>query len=254
MGKYKKRDYHATQVAKRKAAEKAQQEKTARRKAWWKENCRKVSFIGGVALGALLAVWLLLEYNVGMGNSIPTFFGRLVGVEDNWIVGNASDKDETARYYRMASYDAPEGYEKVEGYADTIDDNPYTVAAAYDAVDENALVRQISLASVQGRTANENMSMLTMLMTNATHTDVKQATVAGQPVEYLYVVFEDSQATAQAGTRQVFASLCMGYDTAYDASVTVMLSGQVTAEANVPSEEQLLAEAEKLLTGLEIAK
>lgn len=248
MANRKKIKYSAEQARRRNAEKAKQRAEDAKRRAWWQENGKRVAIITVVAVVVLAAVFVLCKYNFGPGGSIPNFFGKLIGVEDSWIVGNVADDSETPRYFRLGAYEAPEGYEKsyFAAHSDELVQDQYYS----DASGEKA-IQDIYLSHVQGLTGEEQLANLSMYTMNLENSGAQKGTIAGQEADYMYIVFDQDDVSGE-GTAS--ASLCIYFATPYDAVVSAMISSRTVPEAQVPSLETMLAEAETMLAGLTLVK
>ncbi|MBQ8202603.1 MAG: hypothetical protein IJZ74_12635 [Clostridia bacterium] len=248
MGKHRKVNYRAEQARKRNLEKAENSRKAAAQKAWWGKNGKTVIIAAAAAVVVIAAVWLLCSYNIGPGGSIPNFFGRLIGVEENWIVGNAAADGETPRYYKLAAYDAPEGYTAVEY---NVHNDELVQDMRFKDESGEKLVSDFFLSHVQGRTPEDQLANLTVYISSLKNSGALKGTIAGMEADYLYLV-SDENTIDQPGMSA--ATLAIYYKTPYDAIVSVNLNSKVTPAAEVPTMEQMLAEAEVLLANLEVVQ
>lgn len=248
MANKKKIKYSAEQARRRNIEKAKQRAEDAKRKAWWQKNGKKVAIITAAAVIVLALLVVFCKYNFGPGGSIPNFFGKLIGVEDSWIVGNAAEDRATPRYFKLGEYQAPEGYEKsyFAAHSDELVQDQY-----YSDASGEKVIQDIYLSHVQGLTGEDQLANLSMYTMNLENSGAQKGTIAGQEADYMYIVFDQDDVSGE-GTAS--ASLCIYFPTPYDAVVSAMISSRTVPEAEVPSMETMLAEAETMLAGLTLVK
>ena len=245
----KKKVKYSVRMAQRRNQEQAKRrQEDAQRKEWWAANGKKVLQIAIAAIVALALLVVFCKYNFGPGGSIPNFFGKLIGTEENWIIGNTADDGKTPRYFKLAEYDAPAGF--VEGdfavHTDDLVQDKYFSDEAGDQV-----IQDIYVSHVQGLTAEEQLANLSLYVYDLENSGIQKGIVAGENASYMYIVFDQDSVS---GDGTAYSSLCVYFDTPYDAIVSAMISSHTVPEAEVPSMEEMLAETEAMLAGLKLVK
>jgi hypothetical protein len=82
----------------RKAKERYAQQRVQREKlaAWLKQNTKKL-VIAAAAIVAVILLWQLVQVFTGVAGSIPNYFGKLHGTEENWLIINTAPDKDTPR-------------------------------------------------------------------------------------------------------------------------------------------------------------
>ncbi len=216
----------------------------------------------------ILGVWLLLKATVGPGGSIPNFFGKLQGVESNWLVSNFGTSSKP-RYYKMGTYDAPEGYtlnENMTTGSDELEQRFY-----YDADDPNALVQHFYVCPVEEKSAQEQMDSFMGYSLFYESGELHHENLAGFDSYWISGTVDDNQDEDAAlssiqntgestDEEEEKAPLVNGHrqmtlytDASRGSCILLMVTTASDAPAEeIPSEEDLRVEAEKLLQGLKL--
>lgn len=245
----KKRNYRAEAAHRRNVEQAKIRQEAAKRKAFWDAHGKQVIIAAVCAVAVILVIWLGCKWFVGPGGSIPNWFGTLRGVEEDWIVQNLGDS-RSPRYYKMAEYQAPEGYTRDMDYSissDTLNQVMY-----FTADDENAVIESVYVGGVKNKTAADQVATLS---TNGMFENVSETTVAnmgGHEVHYVYLVTNTSPEGTPEEEYTGKASLCMYVDTVQSSSVLMMLYSQEAPLAEVTASDVMLAEAEPFVSLLTI--
>lgn len=248
MANRKKYNYAAEQARKRNAEKAKYRAEAAKRKAWWEANGQKTITIAVIALVVVLAFWVVCRFFFGPGGSIPNFFGNLRGVEENWLVGNVADDGRTPRYFKLATYEAPEGYVESEfsAHSDELVKDMY-----FSDESKEQVIQDVYLSHVQGMTGEEQLANLSLYAMNMENSGAQKGTIAGYEADYMYIVFDQAEISGE-GT--AYATLCCYFETPYDAVVSAMINSRTVESGTVPSLETMLAEADKMLADLELVQ
>lgn len=251
MAKKKHRNYRAEQARRKNAEERAYREKVKTRKAFWQQNGKKITIVAAAVILALVLIWLGYSFFYGPGGSLPSWGGKLRGVKDNWIVTDLSESG-AEKYFKLGEMEAPEGYTLDEEMSTASDEK--VQAFYYRADDPDAAITHIYVSGVPNYTAEAQLERLIDYGYFAQTGGAKQATIDGKDVSYAYFVFDVSMEEGAAEDSNAYASLCMYIDSVKDSCVLMMIDSPRSALADVPAEDVLYAEAEKLLPLLTVEK
>lgn len=250
MGKRKQVNYRAEQNRRRNQEEAAYRKKAKERKEFFDKHGKKITVATVAAIVAIVLIWLGCKWFISPGGSIPNFFGYLRGVEDNWIVSNLAENDNDSYYFKLAEFDAPEGYTldpEASFSTDALARTQY-----YVADDENAAAASLYIAGVANKTAAAQVE--TLVGYGYTASPSGTVTIGGKEAQYAYSVFDTSEEGTADADKTGYASLCVYVDSVKDSCVLVLLNTATTAMADVPTEESLLAVAETIVPNLTIAE
>ena len=234
---YEKAERQRAQAKKRKVRAAQAGEMYDHAKEWLKQHPLK--FLVAMALIAVIIAAVSL-----IANAVSD---PLRGKQDNWLIANVSGT-ANADYRHLADFDVPEGFAR-DDYS-TYDD-----AATQDffciAQDKNAIVQDvyISASKAQLRAADFPAVILSYNLHKAAG-EPRQLTIHGQPCHALYMVTDESE---YYGEGLNLAHMSFYFD-AGDACVTAILRSNMLPMDQLPDEAALLAEAEKLLSGLTLTK
>ena len=229
--KYQKRAHIQERRAKE---EKAKLEK---RQAYYQANKDKIWTIVLSAAIAVIVLALALDYFITPGGSMRIFLGNLMGVEDNMIINNVGNS-KSPRYFNYGTMETPEGYLVIDGsYAS--DDRDQTFY--YHDETEDKVIREIYIAGVD---ENADAILETVKSSNLyiTTGEVKEGTIADLPVKYLYTTSAKGDKSGEE-----YASLAVYSDVLKDYCVSFFLSSFYDLPENLPTEEAMVAAAEKII-------
>lgn len=264
----KKRKYNgAAQRAHQRNVERAQyRAKAEKRKAFF-DKYRKQFLIGiPSAIVLIIAIVLICKATIGPGGSIPNFFGHLQGVGNDWIVANTGTSSDP-RYYKMATFTAPEGYTLDPEYHVASDKLART--AYCNADDEETPVQTIYVTGVPGHTASEMADTVLSYGLYGADAVKHEGTLGGQDAVWLMGKINDDQealeaasAAAANGEEVEEPELVIGHeqmtiyvDSGQGGCVLVYLNSTAsTPVENIPSDESFLEAAETILAGLKPEK
>ena len=241
--------YRARAAAKKNAEKAEQRRKDRERKEFLEKNGKKIALISCVAVVAIVAVFLLCKLFVGPGGSIPNFFGTLRGVGDNWIVTNLNGS-KSPRYYKLATFDAPEGYQVDPDFKISTDKLNQTVCAR--PVDENSGINYIYVAGVAGRDAATMMNTYAGYNLSVDEVTAQEGEVGGHPCHYAYVRVPLDEPQAEGEVQEYYSMVTLYTDTIRDSSVVLSVQSVRGQLESLPSEDVLMAEAEKAMACLQL--
>lgn len=252
MAPKKKKLKYTVKEAHRKNEEKAKyQAQAARRKAFLEKYRKQILFGVPALIVLIVGIVLICKATIGPGGSIPNFFGKLQGVEENWIVADQSTT-KTPRYYKMGTFTAPEGYTLDPDYHVVSDS--LTQTFYYTADDENALIHSIYVAGIKNKSAEEMVKTVAAYNIFAEEPINSEELIGDFNAKWLLgKINDDANATAESALEMGHVQLNIYIDSVQDASVLVFMSSKYqTPAAELPSNEEFLAEAEKILSGLSV--
>lgn len=222
--------------------------KLAERQAKYQQNKKQIWTAVAAAALALVLIIIAVDFFYTPNGSMRVFFGQLMGVKDNAIVGRTQDD----LYYTYGYMNTPEGYTPEEFMIYSNTSNRKDQDFYYVAQDEANPVRSIYVTSVEGRSAEEMLSSLMGYTTYDTMTEAKTVTLAGHEVHYMYAT---DTSEMEETMDQVYSLLAMYVDTIQDSCILVNTTTPYYATMEeVPTEETLLAAAEGILANLTLAK
>lgn len=251
----KKYDYRAQQAHKRNQQKIADAKAKQKNKEFIEKYGKQILIGVAAAIVLIVAIWLGCKWFVGPGGSIPNWFGTLRNVEADWIIADTSS-NSTPKYFKLGEYTAPEGYTLDASASSTGD---LSQAQYYTANDENAAVQTMYVSGVGGVSANEQASTVTLFYPD--NSGVKQATIAGHDVQYVYITSINTEYDEQGNVVEVpeeeqvgGSMLAMYVDSVQDSCVLMSLQSAELPKAEIPTEETLLAAAEPLFANLTVEK
>lgn len=241
---YQKQEKRRERAIQRKALKAKTNELTAKATAWLKQNPKQAIITAVAVIAVIVAAWLGSKWLIGPGGSIPNFFGTLVGKQDNWLIINTAEDGKDPRYYHLADFDIPQGYQldDFSVFDDGMQQDFYCKAEA-----EGGVVQDIYISGAKNMVAAEYPAILLSYGMHKEATEPRAATVAGKEGHIVTLTFDESDTD---GEGMGYTSLCMYIDTAEDACISVMISSPTLPMEQLPDEAALLAEAERILSGL----
>ena len=234
---YEKAERQRTRAKQRKARAAKTEELIGKAKAWLKNNTR-------LALTAAAAVMMVMIAASALASVLSD---PLKDKQDNWLIINTAAPGKAARYEHLADFTVPAGY-TLDEYS-TYDDEE-TQDFFCIAQDRSAVVQDVY---VSGSTALKAADFPATILSYNLHKaagEPRQLTIHGQPCHALYMVTDESE---YYGEGLNLAHMSFYFD-AGDACVTAILRSNMLPMDQLPDEAALLAEAEKLLSGLTLTK
>ncbi len=213
--------------------------------AWAKQHPKKLLAYALAAIAVLLALNILVYLVMPVKPLLRGLNGKPLGVKDNWVVVDC-DEGDGQKYYHLADFDLPEGYEldDFSAYNDENEQDFYCTNTSGEGPVQNFYV-----SAVKNQESEAYLQRLLSMGMHMDGGDPTKAAIAGKDANYVYLVFDASDET-QSGV--AYGSLCIYMDTPQGSSVSVMINGRVAPAAEIATEEQLLVEAEKILANLTI--
>ena len=239
-----KRNSRPNLAARKKAEKAAEEKKLAARKDYWEAHKKQILTIAGIALAAIIALCLIIDYCYVPSYSVRDFMGNMVGVKENALI-----RELDGRYYEFGTFDAPEGFAPADNNLAILADEHETYFY-YENEDETKAVQTVYTIGVKERKAAEMLTMIAGSFNYEVQTENKNATIGGHDVHYFY-----SQGVVSEENPDVFtANLTCYVDTVKNSSVLVSLASKEGALEELPAEEAMLAEAEAIFAALKITK
>lgn len=250
MAKKKKINYTARAAHKRNLEKAAYEKKHAKSIAFWKANGKRVTIAAIAAFVLVIAVILCCKWFVSLDGHINIMFGKLRGVEDNWIVTNLAASGQ--EYFKLGTFDVPEGYQiDPEG---NLNSDKLAQAFYMKPVEES---NKVTTAYVTGVKNTDAASMATKLLGYGMYQEgakVKTTTIDGKELAYIYAIYDTTE--QQEGVevaeedRTGYSSIIAYVNTAHDSCILVTVSTTATAYAEVPAAEELMPVLETMVTNL----
>lgn len=261
MATKRKKINYAAKEAHRKNVERAKYQEQAKKRKAFLDKYRKQLMIGiPAAVVLIIGIWLICKATIGPGGSIPNFFGNLQGVQENWVVTNQGTTN-APRYYKMGEFTAPEGYTLDPEYNISSDKRDKTFY--YTADDENAVIQSIYVAGVKNRSASEMVEMVSGYSMFAEEPTISADPVGGQKGQWMLGIINDEEITEEETEENAEeeAELKIGHmqmnlysESVQNSCVLVFMNSKSAVPAEeIPSKEEFLAEAEKILAHLTVA-
>lgn len=238
-----KKYQHREHVSVRKKRE--EEQKLQKRQEFYAAH--KKQMIAGVvaAIVAVVLIWAAVDYFYTPGGSIRMFMGKLIGVEDSWIVRNLGTTKHPL-YFKFGEVETPEGYTLDADYSVSSDKTEQSFY--FNADDENAVIQSVYYAGVKEKTSQE---MLETVRTSGIYTSVtetKEVQLGGVPMHYVY-----AQMNPDSNDASVFSAMLLMYaDTVKDSCVLMNCNSAHLPQEQLPSEEEMLAAAERLAACLKL--
>ena len=243
MGKKKYVNPRAAQAHRRNVEQAAYRKKQAATKALWDKHGKKIITAIVAAVVLIIAIWLGCKFFVGPNGSLPNFFGELRGVQDNWIVTNTGSSSRPT-YYHFGSFDTPEGFTWDPDYR--ISTNDLSKTLYFEANAEDSIVDHIYVSGVRNQSAQEQMDALMAYAFHKENSEPVTANVGGHDTVYAYFVYNNMDENGEE-TSEYYASITAYVNTVQDSCVLVLLNTPVMAKEELPTQEALVAELEKVL-------
>ena len=230
--------------ARKSASKKAEEKKLAARKAYWEAHKKQIITYAAIALAAIIALALLIDYCYVPSHSVRDFMGNLIGVKDDALI-----REVDGRYYEFGTVSTPAGYAPADyGAAMTTDEKE--TYFYYTAEEEGKAVNSVYTIGVKNRGAAEMLDMVSGSFNYEVQTENKQATIGGHDVHYFY-----AQGLASEENPDIFIATMTCYvDSIKDSCVLVSLAYVEGALEELPSEEAMLADTEGIFAALTISK
>ena len=155
---------------------------------------------------------------------------------ENAIVRNLGNS-KSPRYYVFGNMDQPEGYVSNTNYNTSSDKKEQNFS--FDAEDEAKAIQSVYVTGVKNRTGADMAAEVGKSSVYSTMTEVKTTKIAGHTVHYIF-----GQGNPKDDDDTLFYSaLVMYVDTVQDSCILVNCSSAYTALEEIPTEEEMLAEA-----------
>ena len=234
---YEKNEKQRARAIKRKAAQSKQNEMSDYAKAWLAEHPMK-SLLAASAAVVVIAVAVL----VGQALTDP-----LKGRQDNWLILDTAASGNP-RYEHLADFDIPAGFVKDDYslYKEGKQQDFFCVAQ-----DESNPVQDLYVTGAKGVDAAAYPQVILNYGLHKEAGEPRQLTIAGEACSALYLVSDESE---WSGEGMGIAHMSFYFPAKSGACVNVTLRSGTMAFEQLPDEAALLAEAEKLLSGLKLVK
>lgn len=239
-----KKNTRPSLAARKSASKKAEEKKLADRKAYWEAHKKQIITYAAIALAAIVALALAIDYLYVPAHSVRDFMGNLIGAKDNAIV-----RELDGRYYELGTVETPAGYAPAE-YGMSISNDENETHFYYKAAEEGKAVNTVYVIGVKNRSAAQMLDMVSGSFNYEEQSENKQAQIGGQDVHYFYAKGLESEDVPGV----YIATMTCYIDAIKDSSVLVSLASVEGALDELPSEEEMLADAEGIFASFNITK
>ena len=200
---------------------------------WSKEKKKKVGIICGIA-AALILLFLMFWTPAG---TVKTWFGKPMFVADNAILVKNNNY-----YYSVGTYTLPEGYTKDTEYSVVQDKNRFELKANSD--DESSAVNYFYITPV----ATPNVEAIRNSFSGMYEecSELKTMTVCGKESQWFDYTYQGDQEDDSTFVHDI----CIYIPAAHDCMLLVSLYSHKTAHDALPTNEEMLAQLDPILSGL----
>ncbi len=218
-------------------------------KEWWgdqKESTRKSIIWGCVAVLAVIVLLLVYYYGIYDDGSLKVKNNTVVGLQDNWLVGQRSS-GKNSKYYHIADVAQPEGFELVANTANT----GTTQNLSYAREEDNITLNLTAVnSSVNDIVENVYQRMASLVGENGEITEVSDVqSVLGAGKYFSYVSSFDNE----DGTTQHYKALVMYVPSSYDDScILVSVNSSDFDKEKLVADDVMMDVAIKALDGVSL--
>lgn len=231
-------------AARKSASKKAEELKIAQQKAYWKANKKKILTIAAIAVAAIVLLSIAIDYLYVPSNTIRTFMGKPIDVKENALI-----REMDGRYYEFGTVDQPAGYE-VDTEAMNLLSDETESAFNFVAAEEGKAIKNVYVVGVEKRTAADMISSIALTFNYEDQTETKVETIGGHEVHYFY-----GKSIPDSDNEDVYTASITSYIDAFEgSSVLVSLTSERGAIDELPTVEEMLAEADAIYSCVKVAK
>lgn len=262
MAKRKKIKYSAALARRRNEQQARLRAENEQRRDWWNRYKKPVIALVAAAAAVLLIALIVINTVWGPGFSLPVRNGAIAGLQPDWIVTNtnprtnanygssnvdAADYGSAPRYYHLATLSPIAGFTRDEAY--DLDARSLNQDLHYIADDEGGVISAVYVFGIPNKTAAKHIGDLVSVMSLSEITaEIREASVAGHQSTCTVFTYKQEDGVS------AYRSLCVCIDTPRDACVLAVLNSPVLPMEQLPTDEAMLAEAERILPNLTIAQ
>jgi len=231
-------------AARKSASKKAEELKIAQQKAYWKANKKKILTIAAIAVAAIVLLSIAIDYLYVPSNTIRTFMGKPIDVKENALI-----REMDGHYYEFGTVDQPAGYE-VDTEAMNLLSDETESAFNFVAAEEGKAIKNVYVVGVEKRTAADMVSSIALTFNYEDQTETKVETIGGHEVHYFY-----GKSIPDSDNEDIYAASITSYIDAFEgSSVLVSLTSERGAIDELPTVEEMLAEADAIYSCVKVAK
>lgn len=231
-------------AARKSASKKAEELKIAQQKAYWEANKKKILTIAAIAVAAIVLLCIAIDYLYVPSNTIRTFMGKPIDVKENALI-----REMDGRYYEFGTVDQPAGYD-VDTEAMNLLSDETESAFNFVAAEEGKAIKNVYVVGVEKRTAADMVSSIALTFNYEDQTETKVETIGGHEVHYFY-----GKSIPDSDNEDVYAASITSYIDAFEgSSVLVSLTSERGAIDELPTVEEMLAEADAIYSCVKVAK
>jgi len=235
---YEKAERQRAQAQKRKELNTKVSETCGTVRKWCKQH-------PGKALAAAAIVIAVIVLAVVAVNAVSD---PLKGKRDNWLIIDVSAGSTSPDHQHLADFDIPEGFTRDDysTYSDNVTQDFFCIAN-----DESAAVQDVYISGSKALRAAEFPATILSYNLHKAAGEPRQLTVAGKDCHALYMVTDESE---YYGAGMNLAHMSFYFDTDKGACVTAVFRSSMAPLDQLPDEAAMLAEAERILANLTLAK
>lgn len=234
---YEKAERQRAQAKQRKARAARMNEMTGKAKAWAGDHIRLLL----IAAAAIAAVVIAANLLAGVIND------PLKDKQDNWVIIDTAASGKEARYEHLADFNIPAGYTRDDysTYSDEVTQDFFCIAD-----DRSAIVQDVYVSGSKALAAADFPTTILSYNLHKAAGEPRQLTINGQKCHALYMVTDESE---YYGEGLNLAHMSFYFDVG-NACVTAIFRSNMLPMDQLPDEATMLAEAEKILSGLTLVK
>ena len=240
-----KKNHRPTVAVRKKIEEQKLAQKQARRLAFWQQYKKQILIGAAVAVAAIILLAVAIDYFYMPTGSLRTFMGKPTITDETSLV-----RGMDGHYFELGKMTTPEGYQAAD-YGMDMTSDPYENYFYYVADDENAAINNVFVSGVENRNGADMVTSLLNSGVYTTYSEAKDAEVGGHKVNYLYTtapVYDENGNVSEKS----YCMLIMYVDTIRHSTMLVSCSSSHLTEDLIPTEEAMLAEAESILSCLQV--
>jgi len=231
-------------AARKSASKKAEEKKIAQQKAYWEAHKKQILIIAAVAVAAIVLLSLAIDYFYVPSNTVRSFMGNLIDVKENALIREIDD-----RYYELGTVEIPAGYAPSDYDMSILSDENETFFY-YEATEEGKAIDNAYIVGVKDRKAADMLEMISGSFNYEEQTENTQVSIGGHDVHYFYAKSLQNETVPDV----YIATITSYIDTIKDSCVLVSLTSPAGAIDELPTVEEMMAEAEAVYASVTTSK
>ena len=221
----------ARQIKRRR--EKEQRYNTSRKPKWSKEKKTRIAVICGI-VGLVVLLFLMFWTPAG---TVKTWFGKPMFVSDNSILVENHDY-----YYSLGTYTLPDGYTQDKDYSVVKDPNRFELKAVPNKEDNS--LGYFYLTPIASPNLDAIHSSFKGMYEDVS--EMQEMNILGKEAQWFSYSYPADQTTPSEYVRNI----CIYIPAAHECDLLLSLYSKKTAQDALPTEEQMLAQVDIILSGL----